>query len=390
MAVHNHPQSNTIATGLAMFSMFFGAGNVIFPLALGQFAQDKNFYAILGLLITSVGVPFLGLLGMTLFDGDYRTFFNRMGKIPGFFIAAIIMGLIGPFGAMPRCIALAYSTLSTYIPRMPIEFFSAISCLLIFILTVKRNNIVNILGYFLTPVLIGALAVIIIKGLIFAPVTSPTDDLQPTAAFFEGFKQGYQMMDLIGAFFFSSVIIVCLKNDLPEHDQNNHSKIIKLTLKSIAIAAPLLALTYIGFSYVAAAHSTELGNYKSDELISQISNIVLGKNAGLIVSVAVVLACLTTVIALAAVFAEYLHEDITFFKLGYTPALVLTLVVTYFISTFNFTMISTILGPILEVCYPALIILTLANILYALFGFKPVKTPVAIMFFLSLANAFWN
>lgn len=388
--MQNHPQSNTIATGLAMFSMFFGAGNIIFPLALGQFAQDQNVYAIIGLLITAIGVPFAGLFAMTLFDGDYRDFFSRIGKLPGFFTAAIIMGLIGPFGAMPRCIALAYSTISAFLPGISIEVFSAISCLLVFLLTFKRNNIVDILGYFLTPILVGALAIIIIKGLIFSPETPVAQNLQPGAAFYEGFIQGYQMMDLIGAFFFSSVVIVCLKKDMPLQEVDNHSRIMNLTMKAIAVAAPLLALTYIGFSFLAAAHSHALADFHSDELISKITVLVLGKHAGLFVSIAVVLACLTTVIALAAVFAEYLHEDITRFKLGYVPSLAITLVITYFISTLNFTMIIALLGPVLEVCYPALITLTIANILYKLYGFKIVKTPVLIVFLLSLANAFFG
>ncbi len=386
--MQNHPQSNTFATGLAMFSMFFGAGNIIFPLALGQFAQDQNIYAIMGLLITAIGVPFAGLFAMTLFDGDYRDFFSRIGKLPGFFTAAIIMGLIGPFGAIPRCIALAYSTISAFLPGISIEVFSALSCLLIFLMTFKRNNIVDILGYFLTPILVGALAIIIIKGLLFSPETPPANNLLPGTAFYEGFVQGYQMMDLIGAFFFSSVIIVCLKKDLPMQEVDNHSRIMSLTMKSIAVAAPLLALTYIGFSFLAAGHSKELADFKSDELISQITVLVLGKHAGLIVSVAVVLACLTTAIALAAVFAEYLHEDITRFKIGYVPSLALTLVVAYFISILNFTMIIALLGPVLQVIYPALITLTICNILYKLYGFKIVKTPVMVVFLLSLANAF--
>lgn len=70
-------KSSTIAAGLAMFSMFFGAGNVVFPLALGQIALDKNFFAILGMLITAVGVPFAGLLAMTLYDGDYKSFLEE-------------------------------------------------------------------------------------------------------------------------------------------------------------------------------------------------------------------------------------------------------------------------------------------------------------------------
>src|SRR3984957_3942591 len=95
-------KSATIATGLAMFSMFFGAGNVVFPLALGKIAQDQNVFAILGMLITAVGVPFLGLVAMTLFNGNYIHFFERLGKVPGFLVVTAMLGLIGPFGAIPR------------------------------------------------------------------------------------------------------------------------------------------------------------------------------------------------------------------------------------------------------------------------------------------------
>ena len=166
------PQSstNTFATGLAMFSMFFGAGNVVFPLGLGQYAKDHNFYAILGLLITAVGVPFLGLIAVILFNGDYKKFFERIGAIPGFIVTAIILGLIGPFGAIPRCIVLSFATMKPYLPDyFTLPWFSFISCLIIFLFTIKRQSIVAILGYVLTPILLVSLAVIIIKGFISSP-----------------------------------------------------------------------------------------------------------------------------------------------------------------------------------------------------------------------------
>ena len=157
-------KSNTLSTGLAMFSMFFGAGNVVFPLALGQIAQDSNFFAILGLLISAVCVPFLGLISMTLFDGNYQNFFERIGKVPGFLVMLCILGLIGPFGAIPRCIALSYSTLELYFPGMSLPLFSIASCLIIFAFTAKKNSI-GILGYVLTPLLLFSLLFIIVKGL---------------------------------------------------------------------------------------------------------------------------------------------------------------------------------------------------------------------------------
>src|SRR3990167_7604738 len=96
----------TLSIGFAIFSMFFGAGNTIFPLVMGAFAKDKNLFALLGLSITAIVVPIIGLLAMFLYKGDYKQFFYRMGKWPGFFIILLIMMLTGPFAGTPRCITL--------------------------------------------------------------------------------------------------------------------------------------------------------------------------------------------------------------------------------------------------------------------------------------------
>lgn len=365
---------NILATGLAMFSMFFGAGNVVFPLLVGIDTTDQNFYAILGLLITAVGVPFLGLLSMTLFDGDYKTYFNRIGKIPGFIVAALIMGLIGPFGALPRCIALSYSTTEMFFPGMSLELFSLVSCVVIFLLTFKKNQIVDILGYYLTPLLLLSLAIIIVKGIIFSP-SAPSSDLMPIDAFSLGFFQGYQTMDLLGAFFFSSVVIACLK---PEQmsQEGKHRRILKLMGQASIIGAVLLSLIYIGFSYVSAFNAESLVGTDKDKILGQASLLILGPTAGILSSIAVALACLTTAIALACVFAEFLHHDITFGKVGYIPSLIITLLISYFVSIMNFNQIVAFLAPILEILYPALIVLALMNILYKLYDVKAIKVPV--------------
>lgn len=389
-----------------MFSMFFGAGNVVFPLALGQHAQSMNLYAILGMIITAVGVPFAGLIAMTLFDGNYKTFFARIGVIPGFIVSAIIMALIGPFGAIPRCIALSYSTSKMYMPGISLELFSAISCVLIFALTVKRNKILDILGYYLTPLLLGSLAIIIVKGYLgdckeincpigqFISLQSPSSPAAPEAdhtafaIFLTGLKEGYQTMDLLGAFFFCSVVITCLKESMDPEHHGNHRKIVMLSLRASLIGATLLTLVYIGFSYVAAFNSGTLAGVPKDELIGVLSVLILGDYASLVAITAVALACVTTAIALASVFAEFLHHDVLQNMISYKMSLGITLVITFLISTLNFTGIAQILAPILHVCYPALIVLSLLNIAYKLHHFKPVKIPVAIAFILTLTGLF--
>ena len=380
-------KSNTISTGLAMFSMFFGAGNVVFPLAVGQYAQDQNFYAVLGLLITAVAAPFIGLIAMTLFDGSYKHFFERIGKVPGFLLALFIMGLIGPFGSMPRIVALAYSTTKIFIPHITLIAFSLVSCVIIFLMSFKRSRILDILGYVLTPLLLTTLIIIVINGIVSSPAAVPTEDSR-LSIFVFALQEGYKMMDLMGAFFFSSIVILCLKKELHPHDQKDMKKLIVMTLKASCIGATLLGIIYIGFSYVASFNSELLSNVPQSEMIAVLSIEFLGPYGGIVAGAAVALACLTTAIALAAVCAEFIHEDISQYKIGYKLALALTIGVTFFMSTLEFEGIMNFLTPILSICYPALIVLSLANIMHKLYEFKWVKTPVFIVFMISLINYF--
>ncbi|NGX42903.1 MAG: Branched-chain amino acid transport system 2 carrier protein [Chlamydiae bacterium] len=376
-------QSNTISTGLAMFSMFFGAGNIVYPLALGQYAQNQNFFAITGLLITAVGVPFIGLMAMTLFDGNYRDFFERIGKIPGFLITLFIIALIGPFGAMPRLFALSYSTAKIFTGDISLPVFSAISCVIVYFMTFRRGRILDILGYFLTPVLLTTLVILIAKGIMSSPETLATDH-DKLSTFLFGLKEGYNTMDLMGAFFFSSIVILCLKKELLPDDQKDFRQLITMTLKAGCIGASLLALVYVGSSYVAAFNSESLATVPQDEILATLALQILGPYAGVIAILAVSLTCLTTAIALTAVFAEYLHEDITLKKVSYQASVALTLAATFFMSTLSFTGIMSFLVPILVVCYPALIALSIINLLHKLYGFKPVKIPVLAVFIISL------
>lgn len=381
-------QTNTLVTGLAMFSMFFGAGNVVYPLGIGQYAQDHNIYAIIGLLITAVGVPFAGLLSMTLFNGDYKKFFERIGKIPGFLITAIILGLIGPFGALPRCIVLSFATIKTLLPdSFSLPWFSIFSCIVIFIFTVKFNRIVDLLGYVLTPVLLFSLAIIIIKGIISSPPLEMSG-YSKFEVFVKGIKEGYQTMDLLAAFFFSSVVIACLKKDIDTSNPQNYKKVIFLSFKASIIGAFLLSLIYVGFSFVAASYSAHLEGVPQGELPGMIAIHVLGPYAAIIAQVAVILACLTTAIALSAIFSEFIHRDLSNDKISYSWSLVITLFIAFFVSTLNFTGIARFLEPILMLCYPALIVLCFVNILYKLHHFRWVKLPVFIAFILSLIAYF--
>jgi len=355
-------KSEAISTGFAMFSMFFGAGNIIFPLVVGQYAGEHNFSAILGLLITAVLMPFTGVVAMILYDGNYRRFFGRLGKIPGFLITLTLLTLLGPLGSIPRCIALSYATLKTLVPGLSSLGFSAFTCLIVYLMTIRKNRLLDLLGTFLTPLLLVLLFSVIVKGLL-TPADYALNASSDVNFFWHGLKEGYNTMDLMAAFFFSSTIISILKTK--ERGQDTDSKnYLKLTIQASFVGASLLAIVYIGFSYIAAFHAPALNISRSDELLSALTIKIAGPYAGYLACTTIALACLTTAIALSAVFSDFMQKEVFQNKVHYKTVLAGTLIVTFFVSTFEFNGISAFLGPILEVCYPGLIALTLFNIFF--------------------------
>lgn len=370
--MYSSSSSRVLSTGLAMFSMFFGAGNVVFPLVVGQVAGDQTVYAMLGLLITAVGVPFLGLLAILLFQGNYQKFFARSGKVPGFLLAAAIMLLIGPFGGLPRCIALSYSTIKLSWPIFSFGIFSFLSCAVIFLCTYKRNRMLNLLGYFLTPLLLLSLVVVVVMG-IWTGESSSISTLTATQSFWHGFMEGYNTMDLLASFFFSAIIYNTLKQDTHAATPEDERELFKISLKSSFIGGGLLSLIYVGFCLVASYHASSLEITDQGELLGALTLKILGPYAGVVASATIALACLTTAIALAAVFAEFLQHSIFRNQIGYVQSLLLTLAAGYAVSLLEFTGIVTLLAPFLQIAYPALIVFTIFNIISRLNALKSAK-----------------
>lgn len=344
-------------TGLAIFAMFFGAGNIIFPLALGKIALDKTPWGLSGLLLTAVAVPFIGLLAMFRYKGEIRLFFSRLGEVPGLIIATLIISLLGPFGAAPRCLALAYSTLALSLPKMPLILFSASACLLIFLFTCKENRLLKLLGYLLSPLKITLLILVIIKGFVEAPETTLVSiDLSEISLFWNGLMEGYNTMDLLAAFFFAPILISSLG------DAKNDQTLNRFVLIASAIGAFFLALIYVGFCYLAYLYAPQLKGIPNEQLLGAIAFKILGSYAGLIVSLTVTFACFTTAIALIAAFASFINKEILKERVGYIPILIASLVMTFAVTTFKFQGIASFLNPVLKVCYPALILLTFYNL----------------------------
>lgn len=382
-------KSELLSVGLAMFSMFFGAGNIVYPLAVGQYAGDKNLFAIAGLILTAAMMPIAGVIAMILYDGSYKDFFYRLGKIPGFALALTMISLLGPLGSTPRCIALSYTTLThSFLDASP-AVFSAFSCILIFFFTINKKRILELLGILLTPLLLLSLFLIIVIGLATAPAPHSVLNVTHFEMFLKGLKEGYNTMDLLAAFFFSSTIIHVLKMQKKEGSESDKSYV-KVAFEASLIGAFLLSLVYLGFSYISSFHAGEIGPLAQDQLLSAITLKIAGKDGGILVCVAIALACLTTAIALISAFADFVQTEVCNNKVSYKWIVFFSLIATFFVSTFEFTGISAFLWPILQICYPGLIALTLLNIAHKTCGFRPIKWPVFLTFAFSAIVYFMN
>jgi branched-chain amino acid:cation transporter, LIVCS family len=373
---------HVVPIGFAMFSMFFGSGNVVFPVLVGVGAAANSIAAFSGLFITAILLPFVGLIAMFMYEGSYFKFFNKLGAVPAWLIIICIMGLIGPFGVIPRCIVISFSALQQSLPSLSLGWFSFVSCILIFIMSYKRSRILDILGLFLTPILIVSLLTIVLKGM-FTDTVSVTRLVKGSLDSFRfGLSEGYNTMDILASFIFSGVILKSISSRFA-YQNLDKSQIINLSLRASIIGMLLLAGVYLGLGFVASKHFYFLQSVPAQKLLIVLGEHLLGRYSGLVVSACMSLACLTTAISLALVFSEFLSTNI-FKTLSYRLNLFMTVVVACFFSLLDFTGIQAILVPILQVLMPSLIMLTLCNIFSSKYERFPVKLPVFLCFALSL------
>lgn len=375
--------SRLVSVGLAMFTMLFGAGNVFIPLSLGRDTGSQVFFTILGLTLTGILVPLLGLVSSSLYDGNYKKFFATAGSLTGMFLALMCMLLIGPFGATPRCIILAHSAVSWYLPRLSLFIFSILIACLTFGTTIRRSYIVDLMGRFFGPIKIILLLSIIVLGF-FSSQLIPSSHIAPFFSFWKGFVGGYATLDLMATIFFSGLIVSSIKAHNKGKNELSPRQITFFGLKAGIIGGCMLGIMYTGFCLLAAKYSTLLVGISNDQLLGALARLVLGPQAGIIANLTMLVACLTTAIALTAVFADYLHHEFFLGRISYMYALLMTIFLTFVSTNLGFERLASIIEPAAMLCYPALIVLSFANIAHILWGFKYVQSSVIVTFIVTL------
>lgn len=349
--------------GFTIFSMFFGSGNLVFPLQIGVATGGYWWIGFLGLFVTGIILPFLGLFVIKLHHGNYLAFFGEAGKIAKLLLPLFILSLLGSFGVVPRCIAVAHGGISYIYPEVSLIAFSLVFCGLCYLICLKDEWMITILGKWLTPLKLIALAILIGTGIYYAP-TLPAPTQTSLDSFWTGFSNGYQMMDLFAAFFFSAVIFQQIQKLVPnEVASRDNNTVLKLALGPSLVGAAILSIVYLFFVFLGAYYQDVASNLSPELILPSIASHLLGEQTTLIIATLILFSCISTGVALTNVYARYLCTLFKAPKSLYPFILLLTMIISFSVSLLDFKGISAFLGPVLEKSYPSLILLTILSIL---------------------------
>ena len=355
----NKTNKDVIVVGFALFAMFFGAGNLIFPPFLGVTSGQEWLKGFGAFILSDVGLSFLAVIAVAKCRGDVNLVLQRSGKRLSIILGIAIMMCLGPLLAIPRTAATTFEMgIEPLFSNFNPVLFSVIFFIMTFILTIKPSKVIDIIGSFLTPALLIALAILIIKGIL-----TPLGDINPTAmvdnVFAEGVKQGYQAMDPLGAVALSSVIIISLGNKGYKDDNEK----VKLTTKAGLLSALGLALVYGGLTYLGATVSKIYDiNVSQASLIVKITSSLLGSPGEIILAMIVTLACLTTAVGLTSATAQY-FDKLTNGKIKYEAVVTVICIFSAIVSNFGVSSIIQFSGPVLDIIYPPTIVLVVMTLL---------------------------
>lgn len=353
---------DVFVVGFALFAMFFGAGNLIFPPYLGVVSGNKWWISFLGFLFADAGLSLLVIISLTKFNGEMDALFNRVGKRFAAIMGSVIVICIGPLIAVPRTAATTYEVgiLPTIGPGFNRIIFSIIFFAIVLTLTIKPSKVVDIVGQFLTPVLLISLAILIIKGVV-SPLGQMSDKVLIEGGLFSrGIKEGYQTLDSLGAFVFASIIIA----SLVDRGYKEEKIKIKATIMAGVITAVGMLLVYGGLAYLGATVSSNYGaDIDSTALLVAITYRLMGNAGKILLAIMIALACLTTAIGVTSscgLFFSRLSKN----KFSYEKVVLTVCILSAIVSNFGVTQILKFALPILLVVYPGaltLVVLGLFN-----------------------------
>lgn len=360
-------RKNTVAVCFLLFSLFFGAGNLIFPPFLGQSAGSHTPAAMLGFLLTAVVLPVLGVVVVARFDGLDRLG-QQVGKRFGIVFTVLIYLSIGPGLAIPRAASVPFEmAVAPYLPEgsnttIWMVVYSLMFFLVALWLCLTPGKLVSCVGRFLTPALLLLLAVLF-AGFLFRGKASiaGAQETYAAAPFLKGFAEGYNTMDIIAALNFGLVIATTL-NSLGLKEKKG---VLRYTVLCGVLAGIILALVYAMLSYMGMCASgvyalPENGALTLRAIVSQ----VFGAPGIVLLAAIFTLACLTTCVGLINSVSQYFST--LFSRLSYRKWVVIITGFSFLVCNLGLNTILSISIPVLNAIYPVAIVLILLGLTHRL------------------------
>jgi LIVCS family branched-chain amino acid:cation transporter len=369
---HKLSIKENIFIGSLLFGLFFGAGNLIFPIHLGQSAGSNIVQADLGFLITAIGLPFLGIIaiGISKTTGIFEIV-SRVNIKYAYIFTILLYLVIGPFYALPRLATTSFEiAFSPFISQSSVPLYLSIFSILFFFVawffSKKPSKILEYIGKFLNPVFLILLGLLIVLAFI-KPIGHISNAKVSTdyenSALLKGFIDGYNTLDALAALAFGIIVVTTIK----KLGVTNPSHIAKETVKSGTISIILMGVIY---SLLAFMGTMSLGHFKMSDnggiALAQIAQYYLGDYGIILLSLIIIVACLKTAIGLITAFSETFSD--LFPKQNYLMFATVVSIISCVFANIGLTKIIAYSTPVLMFLYPLAITIILLTLLSSFFN----------------------
>lgn len=355
---------------LTLFAMFFGAGNFIFPPIVGKSAGENFYVGILFFCSTAVLLPVLGVAAIAKAKG-LENLVNRVDLVFGMVFIVLLYLTIGPLFAIPRAANMPFdialrSNIQADSVGVWLFFYSALYFALNFYLCLNPSKIVDMLGRYLTPILLLLIALLFGAGLIF-PMGDfmPPNESYQNHAVASGFVEGYQTMDALASLAFGIIVINAIKG----FGVKNEKYLALATIKAGILSGVILFAIYLALGYLGATSASLYPQIDKNGalLLSKISENLFGKAGIIVLGAAFFLACLTTTLGLITSAGEYFTQ-LSGGRVGYRVWVTLWCVIGFAVANFGLETIISASIPVLIAIYPVAIILILLALIDRIIG----------------------
>ena len=345
---------DTIIIGFALFAIFFGAGNLIFPPYLGVTAGENWGIATFAFLISDPLLSIIAVMVVAALGGSALNVGRRVHPLFASALAAICVLLIGPIFAVPRTGASTHEIfVQSYFPSAPQWITSLVFFGIVLWITYKENSVMDAIGKYLTPILLLILFLIFVGAVLQPNASFAATDR--TGLFAQGFKEGYQTMDVLGAPLLAGVVM----KDITRRGYLNKKDQFRMMFGVGIVAFILLALVYSTLAYSGASMSTVIDSTaQRAAMLTTIVKNLLGSWGQLAMGLAVCFACLTTAIGLTTTCGQY-FEEVSKGKISYKKTILATVAVEFIISLVGVDSLINLAVPVLTFIFPIMIALIL-------------------------------